>query len=137
MSKYSIQEFSKITKVSKETLRYYESIDLLHPTRKENGYREYGANNIREIKIITMLKLIDTPLDEMVEIIKNREQLNLNLSLEFLSQKQNNLKEHIHRLIQIEELLDSSIQKMKTIKVEGNCIQIDTIIDEALDIIQK
>jgi DNA-binding transcriptional MerR regulator len=43
---FSIAEISKRTGLSYDTIRYYEKIGLLPPAkRKENGQREYDAQN--------------------------------------------------------------------------------------------
>lgn len=49
---YKIHDFSKETGVSKDTLRYYDSIDLFKPSYVDifSGYRYYEENQIYEIK---------------------------------------------------------------------------------------
>lgn len=47
---YSINELSKLAKVSKRTLRYYDEINLLSPKRiNSSGYRIYGQNEIDKL----------------------------------------------------------------------------------------
>lgn len=47
---YSINELSKLAKVSKRTLRYYDEINLLSSKRiNSSGYRIYGQNEIDKL----------------------------------------------------------------------------------------
>ncbi|WP_155738371.1 MerR family DNA-binding transcriptional regulator, partial [Clostridium saccharobutylicum] len=42
MNKYTRKDLAELFNIGKETLRYYENINLLpNPTRNENGYRVY------------------------------------------------------------------------------------------------
>lgn len=50
-----IGEFAVRTNISKDTIRYYEKIGLLHPEIK-NKYRDYNNNDIILIQTIMKLK---------------------------------------------------------------------------------
>ncbi|WP_143155660.1 MerR family transcriptional regulator, partial [Ornithinibacillus halophilus] len=43
---YSIQEVSQKLGISKDTLRYYDRIGILSPTRDDNMYRKYSRNDL-------------------------------------------------------------------------------------------
>ena len=50
---YSINELSKIAKISTRTLRYYHEINLLEPKRiNSSGYRIYGEYEIDKLQQI-------------------------------------------------------------------------------------
>ena len=50
---YSIKELSKLAGVSARTLRYYDQIDLLKPSRiTEAGYRYYGQEELAVLQQI-------------------------------------------------------------------------------------
>jgi len=56
--KYSIQQVSDMTGVSKQLIRKWEDrYDLVHPQRLDNGYRMYSSHEVNIIKAVT--KLID------------------------------------------------------------------------------
>ncbi|MED0716388.1 MerR family transcriptional regulator [Aeribacillus composti] len=57
-----MQTFSKRTGILKSALRYYESENLLHPIRSENGYRLYSEEQIATVKLISSLRLADVPI---------------------------------------------------------------------------
>lgn len=64
---YKIKEFSKITKTSMRTLRYYDEIDLFKPEYVDfySGYRYYNDNQIRIMRKINTLKKFDLSLEEI------------------------------------------------------------------------
>lgn len=48
-----IAEFEKKSKLSRDTVRYYEKIGLLiPPVRGQNSYREYTENHLKEVLFI-------------------------------------------------------------------------------------
>lgn len=64
---YKIKEFSKITKTSVRTLRYYDEIDLFKPEYVDfySGYRYYNDNQIGIMRKINTLKKFDLSLEEI------------------------------------------------------------------------
>ncbi|MCM1988341.1 MerR family transcriptional regulator [Oceanirhabdus seepicola] len=68
---YKIGEFSKIVKVSKRMLRYYDEKALLK-TRKDdtNGYRYYTDNDIELINKIKLLRKYEFSVEEIKSILK-------------------------------------------------------------------
>lgn len=45
MKKYSIQQVSELLHMPKDTLRYYDKLELVSPSRGENRYRFTGTGN--------------------------------------------------------------------------------------------
>ena len=70
-----INELAKLFNVSKESIRYYESLGLLHPTRSLNGYREYVESDIDDLMFILNLKKLNLTLEDISILIaiKNKE----------------------------------------------------------------
>lgn len=69
---YSIGLLSQLTKVSNETIRYYERIDLLPtPQRANNGYRD--DTDIDRLQFIRRLRSLDFALEEIREILAFKE----------------------------------------------------------------
>jgi len=48
----NVGEAANATCLPVRTLHYYESIDLVVPKRRPNGYREYDSTNIRKLNFI-------------------------------------------------------------------------------------
>ncbi|GFP74839.1 helix-turn-helix domain-containing protein [Clostridium fungisolvens] len=71
-----IGEFSKITAIAIDTLRYYDKIKLLIPA-KVNSRRMYTEEDVEKALIIIKLKKLNFSLDEIkafFELEKNIEQ---------------------------------------------------------------
>jgi len=68
----SISETSKITNLSIRTLRYYDEIDLIKPSKiTDAGYRYYDEKSLEKLREILFLKELDFSLKEIKEIISN------------------------------------------------------------------
>ena len=71
MDKYTRKDISELFNIGKETLRYYESINLLHsPMRNESGYRIYSEEDLLRIKFIVQMKNYGFSLREIADLIK-------------------------------------------------------------------
>lgn len=71
---YSIQELSKLAGVSSRTLRYYDQIGLLTPSRTtEAGYRIYGEKEVRRLQEILFYREFGIALAD-IQTLLCREQ---------------------------------------------------------------
>lgn len=59
---FGIGELAEAAGVSTRTLRHYESIGLLSPSRTESGYRVYSDTDARRLAQIQAMKLCGLPL---------------------------------------------------------------------------
>lgn len=65
-----IGEVAKQTGVSAQTLRYYERRGLLDQKRRtSSGYREYGANAVRQVRFIRRAQDLGFTLDEIGDLL--------------------------------------------------------------------
>ena len=62
---FTIGEFSKQTKISIYTLRYYEKEGLIKPQRLDNGRRVYTDRDITWMDFIKRLKATNMPIKEI------------------------------------------------------------------------
>ena len=111
---YSSNKLSKMSGVSARTLRWYDEIGLLKPTRiASSGYRVYGQDEVERLQQILFYRELDFPLDEIKKLMSvpefDREQAFLNHLAE-LSQK----KERLELLI---ENVTKSIAAMKGVNI--------------------
>lgn len=69
---YKINDFSKKSNTSVSTLRYYDEINLLKPayTNIFTNYRYYTDEQLKLINIISDLKDINLPLEDIKNILK-------------------------------------------------------------------
>ncbi|MGL4345707.1 MAG: MerR family transcriptional regulator, partial [Cellulosilyticaceae bacterium] len=69
----TIKEFSKLTGIKPENLRYYHQIKLLSPDyRGENGYRYYSRNQLNTAYLIISLREIGISIDEIKAYMEGR-----------------------------------------------------------------
>lgn len=68
---YRIGEFSKMTKTTIKTLRYYDSVGLLKPEYVDDftGYRFYTTNQLVELHKIQSFRQIGLSIDEIKAIL--------------------------------------------------------------------
>lgn len=68
----SVKQVSQLTGVSIRTLQYYDQINLLKPTNKnEIGYRFYDDKDIEKLQQILFFKELDFKLEEIKSIMEN------------------------------------------------------------------
>lgn len=69
---FQIGEFSRIARVTIETLRHYDTIGLLKPIKVDpnTGYRYYNAVQLQSLNQILALKEAGLSLDEIKRILK-------------------------------------------------------------------
>src|SRR5688572_15714510 len=103
-----IQEFSKRTRVSAKTIRYYEEIGLLPaPARAENNYREYNEQDVDRLRLVAGARRLDLSLEEIREILalRDRHEAPCRTLLERLEHKADEIAERILALKQMEREL--------------------------------
>jgi DNA-binding transcriptional MerR regulator len=67
---YTINKLAQIAGVSKRTLRYYEEMGLLTPSRvSSNGYRIYGQREVDLLQQILFYRELGVSLDEIKTIV--------------------------------------------------------------------
>ncbi len=71
-----IEEVAIKTGLTKRALRYYEDIQLLHPIRKESGYRLYAEEDIEKvIRIKEFKESLGFSLNEVKDILELENKL--------------------------------------------------------------
>lgn len=69
----NIREAEKLSGVSSRNIRFYEQKGLLKPARNaENDYREYFEEEIRQLKLIRTLRMVDMPLEQIREVLDGK-----------------------------------------------------------------
>lgn len=70
----SIKELATKTSITPRTLRYYDSIRLLKPTRTtEGGHRLYSEEDVIKLHQIQFLKLMGFSLKDIQELLENKK----------------------------------------------------------------
>ena len=97
---YSINELSKIAKISTRTLRYYHEIDLLRPKRiNSSGYRIYGKDEVDKLQQILFYKAMGFKLENIKHIV-NSSSFDIMLALDSHKKELLKKREEIDLLIE-------------------------------------
>ena len=95
MKKYfSISAAAKRTNVTSETLRHYDRIGLLKPSKKDErtNYRYYSEEDIIRLNTICSLQKMDLPLKAIKEVLEYDD---LNKVIDFLTEAEKKADEKI------------------------------------------
>ena len=61
-----INEVEALVGITKKNIRFYEEQGLLSPRRNsENGYRDYGQEEVDTLRQIKLLRKLGVPLEEI------------------------------------------------------------------------
>lgn len=107
---YKIGDFSEMTGLSKETLRYYEEVQLLEPAYIDpnNNYRYYDDGSYFLAILLIKLRGFGFKIQEMISVMEDESFANLE---KLLLQKRNKLQlqiKELHlRMEEIDEFLES------------------------------
>ena len=94
---FSVGEAAKIVHTTSETLRHYDRIGLVKPSRKDEWtkYRYYTEQDIVRLNTVRALQLMDLPLQEIKKVL---EYDNLEEIIDFLTQAEKKADEKIAAL---------------------------------------
>jgi DNA-binding transcriptional MerR regulator len=101
---YKISDFSKMTGLSKETLRYYADLKLLEPAyiNPENNYRYYDDGSYFLAILLVKLRRFGFTIQEMISVMEDESFAHLE---DLLVQKRKNIQVQIEDLrLQLEEI---------------------------------
>lgn len=127
----TVKEVSKIAGVSIRTLRYYDEIGLLKPTKiSDAGYRLYDNKALERLQEIMFFRELEIPLTDIKKIMDNpnydKEQILLTQKT-LLEQKRN-------RLNGIIELIADVMKGVNTMSFEAfNNEDVQKILDHTLE----
>ena len=114
-----IGEFAESTGLSKDTIRYYEKMDLLHPQIK-GKHREYTEQDIEIIDTILKLKQTGFSLQEIKMLFDWSQNTDQNKKL---------TKEEIQNLLQIKVIFQEKYKQM--VQRENQIKQIKQVLLQA------
>lgn len=119
---YRIGEFSKMSKTTIKTLRYYDEIGLLHPENVDNftGYRFYTTQQLIKLHNIQALRQIGLTINEIKLILAGQNKMTI------LEKRKSELKTELER--NTDQL--SRIEFILTGKEEESFMNYQAIIKE-------
>ncbi len=100
---FSISDFAKLVGVTRQTLLYYDRIDLFKPIKTlENGYRVYSRTQINIFSLIYMLGEMGVPLKEIKQIV---ERISPDTAIEVLKKQQCEVQKKVQKLEMLEGMM--------------------------------
>ncbi|KHS55495.1 MULTISPECIES: MerR family transcriptional regulator [Terrisporobacter] len=134
---YKTGELSKIYKLGRDSIKYYEKLGLLNPTRDTNSYRMYTIKDICNLNLIRELRTLDFSMQRIKEYIENRNisttRKMLLEEIELIEKKVEDLNSHKEslkkRLCSIDKCIEHTtfnriellyMNKRKTLTVDSN-----------------
>jgi MerR family transcriptional regulator, repressor of the yfmOP operon len=114
-----ISEFAEITGLSKDTIRYYEKMDLLHPEMK-GMHREYNKQNIESVEVILKLKQTGFSLQEIKMLFEWSHNTDQNKKL---------TNEELQNLLKIQVIFQEKYKQME--QKEAQIKQIKQVLKQA------
>ena len=112
--KFTIKEFSEITNVSSDALRYYDKIGLFHPSSRnaDTGYRYYTMNDFEAIGVIQTLQSLGMSLEGIKSYIDNKTFFG---SYQILKEQLKSIECRIDELSKTKSYLESRIAFLDSI----------------------
>ena len=68
-----IGELSQQVNLSRDTIRFYEKMELIQPLVRNNGYKDYPEQTLQQLKLIQTAKNLGFTLAEIKQIINALE----------------------------------------------------------------
>lgn len=108
----TIGEFSKISRVSAKTLRYYDQIGLIKPghVSRDTGYRYYEVSQLQTMLLIARLKQYSFSLPEIAVYLSSRDEAYL---LDIIQRKKYELSLQILNQRRIISQMENDIEKIE------------------------
>ena len=126
---FRIGELAHLVEMSPRTIRYYQEIGLLHPSRRvEGGQRVFTETDLQRLKFIKRLKHLGLTLSEMheladiYEIHKTNRRVLIRLC-ELLTNQVSKIDERIHNLNRLKEEILSYQEKISQKLSQGNLLE--------------
>lgn len=138
------KQVEELVGLSRQNIRYYEKAGLLTPVREQqNSYRAYSQEDIKRLRIIKMLRMLDMPIKEIERVlnheisiqeaaaVRQRELLELQKQLQAAIDICGQLKKEKSQVIPVQKYLD----KMEHMEKTGNVFA--KIIDDYKQIVHE
>ena len=108
-----IGELSKYLNLSRDTIRFYEKLDLIQPLIRNNGYKDYSEQNIQQLRLIQTAKSLGFTLTEVKQIsdLIHVNDIPAEQFHEILEDKLNVVQNKIAQLQSMQSLLENLITK--------------------------
>lgn len=124
-----IKLFAQKTNLSAKTIRYYEEIGVLPPSKRSaNGYRRYDESDVARARLVSAVRSLGLSLDDAREILalRDRREAPCRVLLDLLAEKADEIGRRIAELQRLEIELRELRRLGETFPVDDidgkNCI---------------
>ena len=124
---FKISEFSRLSRIPLQTLRYYDQLGILKPTKTDEstGYRYYSAEQLLEINRIIIFKELGFTLQQIAHLLQ--EEISAEQIRGMLRLKES----------EIERLLDIERSKLSQIKERIQLVEREGRMDKDQEVVIK
>jgi DNA-binding transcriptional MerR regulator len=120
LQRYTIRETAKLSGLPESTLRYYESIGLLHRIARDpsSKHRVYSEDDVNLVIAMACLNAIGLSIENMRSYLKNQKlgQQAAGEQVELLETQKQHLAEEAHSLVLRRRYVDAKIAYWDAVK---------------------
>ncbi len=103
-----IKQVEELVGITKKNIRFYEDQGLLEVKRADNGYREYGLEDVKRLQEIRLLRKLAIPIEDMRRMYGGEK--SLRSCLEYQMGEMERQKKNLRQIQAFcEELLNADI----------------------------
>lgn len=124
-----IKQVEELVDITRKNIRFYEEQGLLSVGRSENGYREYGVEDVKRLKQIRLLRRLSVPIEDIrqlfhgkytLEDVLERQQVQLERQKESIRRTQLYCRQLLEGRPRLETLdVDGCLEQMDKLEQEG------------------
>ena len=124
---FKISEFSRLSRIPLQTLRYYDQLGILKPTKTDEstGYRYYSSEQLLEINRIVIFKELGFTLQQIAQLLQ--EEISAEQIRGMLRLKES----------EIERLLDIERSKLARVKERIQLVECEGRMDKEQEVVIK
>lgn len=123
--KFLIGELANLFNITKDTLRYYDKLDILKPeTDEQNKYRYYDLRSIFKLSRVLFFKNIGVSLNEIKTYMEKKNSDNL---LNLLKRKNEEVDDKINQLMNLKNRITTKLMLLENYENDLNKIRIVNI----------
>ncbi|POR03043.1 hypothetical protein AU468_05655 [Alkalispirochaeta sphaeroplastigenens] len=112
---YRIGEICALYRIGPDSLRYYERKGLVHPQRRENGYRVYTLDDIWRLNIIKDLRKLNFSVDQIKRYLEARS---IESTIELMKEELALIEREIMPLVALRDRLSERIRVLRDFSSE-------------------
>lgn len=129
-----INEVERRVGITKKNIRFYEEQGLILPRRNsENGYREYGEEEVQALRRIKLLRKLGVPIEEIRQMLESKLTVadGMRRHLISLERERRNLEQSALLCQELQSMdipvaaldADAVLDRMETMEKDGMCFQ--------------